>query len=153
VADHQRQLDALPNERECRQEEELLTAEIQGLEKACTYQDLDMKATLKKQQKTDSEVMPGSVAFVDFYSKRTDVIIGLQPAAVITVSVWTYPCDAHVTVCHLQLVATMLYKSQLATCRMSLCCSGKLLAVCCSLIMWLCSRHRGRYPGAASAVA
>ena len=56
VADHQRQLDALPGERECRQEEEQLTAEIQGLEKACQYRDVDMKATLEKQKKTDDEV-------------------------------------------------------------------------------------------------
>ena len=56
VADHQRQLEALPGERECRQEEERLTAEIQGLEKACQYRDVDMKATLEKQKKTDDEV-------------------------------------------------------------------------------------------------
>lgn len=56
VADHQRQLEALPGERECRQEEERLTAEIQGLEKACQYRDVDMKATLEKQKKVDDEV-------------------------------------------------------------------------------------------------
>ena len=52
----QRQLEALPGERECRQEEERLTAEIQGLEKACQYRDVDMRATLEKQKKTDDEV-------------------------------------------------------------------------------------------------
>lgn len=56
VAEHQRQLEALPGERECRQEEERLTAEIQGLEKACQYREVDMKATLEKQKKTDNEV-------------------------------------------------------------------------------------------------
>ena len=56
VAEHQRQLEALPNERECRQEEERLTAEIQGLEKACDYHEIDMQATLDKQQKTNAEV-------------------------------------------------------------------------------------------------
>ena len=56
VADQQRQLDALPDERECRQEEERLAAEIQGMEQAAKFQDLDMKATLEKQQKTDAEV-------------------------------------------------------------------------------------------------
>lgn len=58
VAEHQRQLEALPDERESRQEEERLAAEIQGLEKTCQYQDIDMKATLDKQQKTDAEVHP-----------------------------------------------------------------------------------------------
>ena len=56
VAEHQRQLEALPDERESRQEEERLAAEIQGLEKTCQYQDIDMKATLQKQHKTDAEV-------------------------------------------------------------------------------------------------
>ncbi|KAL3149139.1 hypothetical protein ABBQ32_001975 [Trebouxia sp. C0010 RCD-2024] len=56
VADHQRCLEALPSERECRQEEERLTAEIQGLEKACQYREVDMKATLEKQNKIDDEI-------------------------------------------------------------------------------------------------
>lgn len=56
MADHQRCLEALPSERECRQEEERLTAEIQGLEKACQYREVDMKATLEKQNKIDDEV-------------------------------------------------------------------------------------------------
>lgn len=56
LVDNQRQLEALPSERECRQEEERLIAEIQGLEKACQYRDVDMKATLEKQKKTDDEV-------------------------------------------------------------------------------------------------
>ena len=56
MADHQRQLETLPGERECRQEEERLSAEIQGLEKACQYRDVDMRATLEKQKKTDAEV-------------------------------------------------------------------------------------------------
>ncbi len=56
VADHRRQLEALPDERECRQEEERLTGEMQGLEKTCQYQDIDMKATAEKLQKIDAEV-------------------------------------------------------------------------------------------------
>ena len=56
VADHRRQLEALPDERECRQEEERLTGEMQGLEKTCQYQDIDMKATVEKLQKIDAEV-------------------------------------------------------------------------------------------------
>ena len=56
AAEHQRQLEALPDERESRQEEERLAAEILGLEKTCQYQDIDMEATLEKQQKTDAEV-------------------------------------------------------------------------------------------------
>ena len=56
VAEQQRQLDALPDERECRQEEERLAAEIQGLEKAAEFHELDMKATLEKQKRTDTEV-------------------------------------------------------------------------------------------------
>ena len=64
MADHQRQLDALPNERDCRQEEERLAAEVQGMEKAAEYHDLDMKATLEKQQKTDAEVCGHAVARV-----------------------------------------------------------------------------------------
>jgi len=43
-------------ERECRQEEERLTGEMQGLEKTCQYQDIDMKATVEKLQKIDAEV-------------------------------------------------------------------------------------------------
>ena len=62
VADHHRQLEALPGERDCRQEEERLTAEIQGLEKACQYRDVDMKATLEKQKKIDDEVRCDCVA-------------------------------------------------------------------------------------------
>ncbi|DBA77355.1 TPA: hypothetical protein ACH3X2_000872 [Trebouxia sp. C0005] len=56
VADHRRQLEALPDERECRQEEERLTGEMQGLEKTCQYQDIDMKATMEKLQKIDAEI-------------------------------------------------------------------------------------------------
>jgi hypothetical protein len=56
VADHRRQLEALPDEREGRQEEERLTGEMQGLEKTCQYQDIDMKATVEKLQKIDAEV-------------------------------------------------------------------------------------------------
>lgn len=56
MADHRCQLEALPDERECRQEEERLTGEMQGLEKTCQYQDIDMKATLEKLQKIDAEV-------------------------------------------------------------------------------------------------
>ena len=66
VADHQRQLDALPNERDCRQEEERLAAEVQGMEKAAEYHDLDMKATLEKQQKTDAEVSGPAFACIVF---------------------------------------------------------------------------------------
>lgn len=58
VAEHQRSLEALPSQRECRQEEERLTAEIEGLEKACQYREVDMKATLEKQGKIDDEVSP-----------------------------------------------------------------------------------------------
>ncbi|DBA97424.1 TPA: hypothetical protein ACH3X1_015143 [Trebouxia sp. C0004] len=56
AADHRRQLEALPDERECRQEEERLTGEMQGLEKTCQYQDIDMKATVEKLQKIDAEI-------------------------------------------------------------------------------------------------
>lgn len=56
VIQFQRQLEALPNERECRGEEERLTSEIQGLEKNLSYKELDLTATLEKQQKYDSEV-------------------------------------------------------------------------------------------------
>lgn len=56
VGQFQRQLESLPNERECRQEEERLTAELQGLEKNLSYKEMDLKATLDKQQKYDSEV-------------------------------------------------------------------------------------------------
>lgn len=56
VAQAQKQLELLANERECRQEEERLTAELQGLEKNLSYKELDLKATLDKQQKYDAEV-------------------------------------------------------------------------------------------------
>lgn len=56
LAQLQRQLASLPDERECKQEEERLSAELRGLEKALEYQELDLKRTQEQQQKHETEV-------------------------------------------------------------------------------------------------